>query len=62
LKGQKRHHPALRGCPHADTETRMLAVEVCRVLKQESPNIFHDIEIYEEADGMPAVRVAHSKV
>ncbi len=57
-----RHFLELRGSPHADTEIRMLAVEVCRVLKKESPNIFHDIEIYEEADGMPAVRVTHSKV
>jgi len=57
-----RHFLELRGSPHADTEIRMLAVEVCKVLKQESPNIFHDIEVYEEADGMPAVRVLHSKV
>jgi thymidylate synthase (FAD) len=57
-----RHFLELRGSPHADTEIRMLAVEVCRVFKKESPNIFHDIEIYEEEDGMPAVRVTHSKV
>jgi hypothetical protein len=40
----------------------LLAVEVCNALKKESPNIFHDIEVYEETDGMPAVRVTHSKV
>jgi thymidylate synthase ThyX len=57
-----RHLPELRGIPHADTEIRMLAVEVCNVLKRESPSIFHDIEVYDEADGMPAVRVTHSKV
>lgn len=57
-----RHFLELRGSPHADTEIRMLAVEICKVLKKESPNIFHDIEIYEEEDGMPAVRVTHSKV
>ncbi len=57
-----RHFLELRGSPHADTEIRMLAVEVCHALKKESPNIFHDIEIYDEADGMPAVRVTHSKV
>jgi thymidylate synthase (FAD) len=57
-----RHFLELRGSPHADTEIRLLAVEVCRVLKQESPNIFHDIEIVDEPDGMPAVRVMHSKV
>jgi len=57
-----RHFLELRGSPHADTEIRMLAVEICRLLKQESPNIFRDVEIVAEADGMPAVRVTHSKV
>jgi thymidylate synthase (FAD) len=57
-----RHFLELRGSPHADTEIRLLAVEVCRVLKKESPNIFHDVEVYDEADGLPAVRVQHSKV
>ena len=57
-----RHFLELRGSIHADTEIRMLAVEICRVLKQESPNIFHDIEVANEADGLPAVRVTHSKV
>lgn len=52
----------LRGASHADTEIRLLAVEVCRVLKQESPNIFMDVEVYEETDGLPAVRVVHPKV
>jgi len=57
-----RHFLELRGSPHADSEIRLLAVEVCRLLKQESPNIFRDVEIVAEADGMPAVRVTHSKV
>ena len=57
-----RHFLELRGSPHADTEIRLLAVEVCHALKKESPNIFHDIEVYDESDGMPAVRVIYSKV
>jgi thymidylate synthase (FAD) len=57
-----RHFLELRGSVHADTEIRLLAVEVCRVLKQESPNIFHDVELVDEPDGMPSVRVLHSKV
>ncbi len=57
-----RHFMELRGSPHADTEIRLLAVEICRVLKQEAPNIFHDIELVDEPDGMPSVRVQHSKV
>ncbi len=57
-----RHFIEMRGSPHADTEIRRLTVEIARVLKAESPNIFPDIEIYDEADGLPAVRVQHSKV
>ena len=57
-----RHFLELRGSPHADTEIRLLAVEVCKALKRESPNIFHDIEPVVEPDGMPSVRVTHSKV
>jgi len=57
-----RHFLELRGSPHADTEIRLLAVEVCKALKKESPNIFHDIELVDEPDGMPSVRFRHSKV
>ena len=57
-----RHFLELRGSPHADTEIRLLAVAIARLLKPESPNIFHDIELVDEPDGMPAVRVLHSKV
>jgi thymidylate synthase (FAD) len=57
-----RHFLELRGSPHADTEIRLLAVEVARILVRESPNIFHDIEIVDEPDGLASVRVRHSKV
>lgn len=57
-----RHFLEQRGSPHADTEIRLLAVEIFRVLKRESPAIFHDIELVDEPDGMPSVRVMHSKV
>ncbi|MBZ5515287.1 MAG: FAD-dependent thymidylate synthase [Acidobacteriia bacterium] len=57
-----RHFLEMRGNGHADTEIRLLAVEVFRVLKKESPNIFHDIELVNEPDGLPALRVVHSKV
>jgi thymidylate synthase (FAD) len=57
-----RHFLEQRGSPHADTEIRLLAVEVCKALKQESPNLFRDVELADEPDGMPSVRVAHSKV
>jgi thymidylate synthase (FAD) len=57
-----RHFLELRGSPHADSEIRLLAVEIFRVLNKESPNIFQDIELVDEPDGMPSVRVIHSKV
>ncbi|HZP01769.1 MAG TPA: FAD-dependent thymidylate synthase [Terriglobia bacterium] len=57
-----RHFLEMRGSPHADTEIRLLAVEVFRVLKKAGPNIFQDVELVDEPDGMPSVRVLHSKV
>lgn len=57
-----RHFLELRGSVHADSEIRLLAVEVFRVFKKESPNIFQDIELVDEPDGMPSLRVTHSKV
>ncbi len=57
-----RHFLEQRGSPHADTEIRRLAVEIARALKKESPSIFQDVEVYDEADALPAVRVQHSKV
>jgi thymidylate synthase (FAD) len=57
-----RHFLELRGSPHADTEIRLLAVEVYRIFKKEALNIFQDIDLVNEPDGMPSVRVVHSKV
>lgn len=57
-----RHFVELRGSPHADTEIRLLAVGICRILKRESPNIFQDVTLVDEPDGMPAVHVEYSKV
>jgi thymidylate synthase (FAD) len=57
-----RHFLELRGSPHADTEIRLLAIEVYRIFKKEAPNIFQDIELVDEPDGMPSIRVTHSKV
>ncbi|MGH9328351.1 MAG: FAD-dependent thymidylate synthase [Terriglobia bacterium] len=57
-----RHFLEQRGSPHADTEIRLLAVEIARILKRESPGIFHDVELVDEPDGFPSLRIAHSKV
>jgi thymidylate synthase (FAD) len=57
-----RHFLELRGSVHADTEIRLLAVEVFKVLKPEAPNLFTDLELEDEPDGMPSIRVQYSKV
>ncbi len=57
-----RHFLEQRGSPHADTEIRLLAVEIGHILKRESPGIFHDVELVDEPDGFPSVRISYSKV
>jgi thymidylate synthase (FAD) len=57
-----RHFLEQRGSSHADTEIRWLAIEVFRVFKKEAANIFQDIELVDEPDGMPSIHVGHSKV
>jgi len=52
----------LRGSPHADTEIRLLAVEVCRPPQAGKPQHLPRRRNRREPDGMPAVRVQHSKV
>jgi thymidylate synthase (FAD) len=57
-----RHFLELRGSPHADTEIRLLAVEIFRLLKEEAAHIFQDFELVNDPDGVPSLRVLHSKV
>ncbi len=56
-----RHFVEMRGSAHADAEIRNLAVTIAKVLKEESPNIFGDIEIVSEG-GIEITRVGYSKV
>ena len=56
-----RHFFEMRGSPHADAEIRELAVAMFRMMKEESPNIFADMEVVLE-EGVDAIRVMHSKV
>jgi thymidylate synthase (FAD) len=56
-----RHFFEMRGSPHADAEIRELAVAMCRLMKEEAPNIFADVEVLLE-DGIEVIRVQHSKV
>ncbi|MBT3181606.1 MAG: thymidylate synthase (FAD), partial [Deltaproteobacteria bacterium] len=56
-----RHFFEMRGSLHADAEIRELAVTMCRLIKEESPNIMADVNVVLE-DGIETVAVVHSKV
>lgn len=56
-----RHFCEMRGSPHADAEIRNLAVTIAKTLKEDSPNIFADLEVVTE-NGIEVTRVKHSKV
>lgn len=56
-----RHFFEMRGSAHADTEIRELAVAMFRLMKEESPNIFADLDIVIDGD-VEVIRVKHSKV
>lgn len=57
-----RHFIEMRGSGGADVEIRRLAVEVLRHLQAESPHIFGDLTIAEQADGTEIVETVNSKV
>lgn len=57
-----RHICELRGGLGAEAEIRRFAVALTRVLQQEAPHIFADMEVAELEDGVEGVRVGHSKV
>jgi thymidylate synthase (FAD) len=52
----------LRGGEGAEPEIRRLAVKLARLMQQEAPNLFNDIEIVRLNDGTEGVHVAHQKV
>lgn len=52
----------LRGSDGAEPEIRRLAVKLARVMRQEAPNLFGDIEIVRLPDGTEGVRIEHVKV
>ncbi len=56
-----RHFFEMRGSVHADAEIRELAVAMCRLIKEESPNIMADVNVVLE-NGIETVSVVHSKV
>jgi thymidylate synthase (FAD) len=56
-----RHFVEMRGSIHADAEIRILAVAVAKILKEEAPHIFGDIDIILD-HGVEVTRTKHSKV
>jgi thymidylate synthase (FAD) len=56
-----RHFFEMRGSLHADAEIRELAVAMCRLMKEEAPNLFADVAVVIE-DGIEVIRLTHSKV
>lgn len=56
-----RHFFEMRGSLHADTEIRELAVAMFRLVKEEAPNIFADLDVILEGS-QEIIRVKHSKV
>lgn len=56
-----RHFFEMRGSIHADAEIRELAIMMCRLVKEESPNIMADVDVVLE-DGVEVVSVKNSKV
>jgi thymidylate synthase (FAD) len=57
-----RHFIELRGDVHAEAEIRALACDVCRLLKEEAPNLFGDYEVVQLPDGSERTRTTHRKV
>lgn len=57
-----RHFVTLRAHPAADLEIRRLAVEVFRILEDEAPNLFQEIDETRLDDGTAAVTSGYPKV
>jgi thymidylate synthase (FAD) len=52
----------LRGGEGAEPEIRKLAAKLARVMRQEAPNLFGDLEIVRLSDGTEGVAAGHHKV
>jgi thymidylate synthase (FAD) len=57
-----RHFLEMRGSPHAETEIRIVAAQICRILQQESPHTFGDYRLVDLSDGTQAVETDFRKV
>ena len=56
-----RHFFEMRGSIHADAEIRELAIAMFRMVKEDAPNIFADVDVVLDGEA-EVIRVAHSKV
>lgn len=52
----------LRGGEGAEPEIRRFAVKLCRLMREEAPNLFGDLEVVTLPDGSEGVRAGHTKV
>lgn len=57
-----RHFIELRCNEHAETEIRVVAEQILRLLQNESPSIFSDYELVKLPDGTHEARTDHRKV
>jgi thymidylate synthase (FAD) len=57
-----RHFIELRANEHAETEIRLVAMQILRILQQESPNIFGDYTVEKLPDGSEVARTPNHKV
>jgi thymidylate synthase (FAD) len=57
-----RHFIELRCNEHAETEIRLVAAQMLRILQQDSPHIFGDYQLVELPDGTYEARTPHRKV
>ncbi len=57
-----RHFIELRCNEHAETEIRIVAGEILKILQREAPNLFGDYEWVELPDGTRAARTPYRKV
>ncbi len=52
----------LRGGEGAEPEIRRLAVKLCRLMREEAPNLFSDLDVVTLADGSEGVSAGNTKV
>lgn len=57
-----RHFIEMRGSRHAETEIRMLAIQVLRIMQKEAPNLFGDYELSPLPDGTFEATTPNRKV